>query len=201
MKSAQAFILATLIGAVALLTCLLGFISLEFLQAAARYSPNFENTDQTSTPITPPKLTTRFQDSHAEIIELDKHDQFARIVYSADLNDQITDFTLVAVPQTSYAGQAFVQSPQDTANGQVIIYPLDVVTGKIEAAILKTEGQAAIPSPDQTTLAIIDTTSTKTTITLFDLTSHQTLNSWVTPAGNFKHWTSVTCFEEYYCLK
>jgi hypothetical protein len=200
-SSKQAFILAMLLGAIALLTCLLAFLSLAFLQAAQDYLPISRTRSDNYTANQPPNVMSRLQGSHVDLVELDKHGQIVRTIYRSDLEDQVADFSLLAVPQKNYQGYIFVQSRQDLESDLIIVYPLDVATGKILPASLNTSGQAALPSPLQDVVAVVNTTKTVTDITFYDLATGTELKTWSAPAGTeYRHWTTATCFEGTYCL-
>ena len=207
MHSKHAFILALMSGAAALLIVFGGLIGLGIIEAAEPYLTGREAEVKTADTATAPTLTTKIEGDSAQIVQLDKAGQVISVVYTSDLNDQRADFSLFAVPQTTYNGQAYVQSVQDAAGSTLIVYPLNVASGKIAPAVINVTSQHTTVSPEQNRVAVINASPTKN-ITAYDLATGTVLASWTLEAserltespssvytGAGVRWTSNTCFD------
>lgn len=206
MNSKQALIVALLAGAGALLVVLGGLLSLAFLEAAGPYLGGRETRDDSSSSSTP-RFTTFTEDMRIVIVEIDQAGLPVRTVYTSDLQDQIADFTLFAVPQSTYSGKIYVQSVQDADSGALIVYPLNTETGKISPAILNVVSNRATLSPEQNRVAVINTTQI-TNVSVYDLATGAIVASWTLDAnerltegysriygGNGVRWVDNSCFE------
>jgi hypothetical protein len=199
MHSKHAYILALMSGAAALLVVLTGLLGSALLESAEPYLSGRAQEVESNAPASAPLFTTTVEGSNVRIVEVDKAGRPLRTIFSSDLNDAIADFSLLAVPQDSYAGNIYLQSVQDADGAVLIVYPLDVETGKLAPATLNVASNQAIISPEQDRVAVINTTQAQN-ITAYDLATGTVLASWTPAAGErFSEtgvrWTSNNCFD------
>jgi hypothetical protein len=182
MQSKHGFILALMAGAGALIVVLAGFLSLEYLNQAEPYLSGQDIAADSASPSEAPHLVTKLEGSTVQIVEADKNGDTLRVILSSDLHDDIADFSLFAVPTQHYQGFVYVQSVQDADGATLIVYPLEVASGKLKAAVINTPSSHATVSPDQTRVAVL-TLSQAPQIILFDITTGLPLASWSLAAG------------------
>jgi|GEM_PF-1936686 len=209
MPSKHAFILALMAGAGALLVVLAGVLSIELLNAAEPYLSGKSAQVENAKPVNAPQLITKLEGASVKIVEQDKNGRAVRTIYSSDLNDQLADFSLFAVPQTNYDGRVYVISVQDSEGATLIVYPLTVATGKISPAVINVTSNKATISPEQNRVASI-TSSPTNNLTAYDIATGTVLASWTLAAnerlieaagysrtytGSGVRWTSNSCFD------
>ncbi len=209
MLSKHAFIIALLLGAAALIVVLGTFLSIEFAEQSQPYLSGSDTRRGDDKGInTPPRFITELQGSNVAIVELDDHGMAVRTIYSSNLKDQVADFSLFAVPQINYQQIVYVQSIQDAGTSSLIVYPLNVSTGKMSQSVLNITSAESVVSDNQTRVAVI-TLSPIQTVTIYDLTTGEVLGSWPlergesltesasarTYVGDGPIWTSADCVE------
>lgn len=207
MQSKHAYILALLTGAAALLFVLGVFITLDLVRYAEPYlggqSKKLEATEAPQAP----KLITKLEGNQANIVEVDAAGIVIRTIYSSEIKDHVASFSLFAVPQLSYNGKAYVESVQDADSTTLIIYPLDVETGTLSAAVLNVPSVRSTLSPDQSRVAVISPGPNKN-LTVYDLATGVLLSSWTLAndewltagkttryTGDGVQWTNNNCFD------
>lgn len=194
-----ALVLALLAGALALVISIGGLLINDLVGRAQPYVFGHKTNQTTSSTQFIPKLDTRIDGDRSNIVEVDSAGRIVRVVYSSEIKSHAANFSLFAVPQTGYNGKAYLQSTQDASSGTLIIYPLDVVTGKLLPAVINAPSHQASVSPDQTRVAVLTLSPTKT-LTAFDLTSGTAVTSWtLAPNEHITNdpatWISNACFE------
>ena len=70
-----------------------------------------------------------------QIAEVDEAGLTVRVIIYSDLTDGLADFDLFFVPKLNYHGFVYVRSLQDANADALIVYPLEVATGKLSAAV------------------------------------------------------------------
>ena len=204
------FILAMLVGAGGLLIVLGSFLVLQFHTILTHYV-GANDSQITVSSSNPPRLIAILQDTDIAITEIDSKGEPVRTVYSSSLLDNTPDFGLFAVPQEHYSGTAYMRSVQDAEENRLIIYPLDVATGKLAPWIINTMSDATTLSDNEEMLAVIDIEGNAQKITLYDLLTGTSVKSWTLGkdewlsadpydaangySGNGVRWTGATCFE------
>lgn len=211
MQSKHALILALFAGATALLIVISGLLSLSLLEVAEPYldTRGFKQPNQTdrAQKIKSPTFITKLEGTQAQIVELNDDGQVMNLIYVSELNDPVADFTLFAVPQINYSGKIYVQSMQDAKSKMLIVYPLEVATGKIGPATLNTPSNKASLSPNQNRVVVINVMET-TNIIAYDITTGYQLGAWTLAADEHLneqteqtytedglHWTDNNCLE------
>jgi hypothetical protein len=207
MHSKHGFILALMAGAGALVIVLAGFLTLEYIDQAEPYlSGRADDVDKQKN-TEAPNLITKLEGSNVQIVEADRDGNTLRVITTSNLNDTLADFSLFAVPQHHYQGLAYVQAVQDAESATLIVYPLEVASGKLKAAVINTPSAKATVSADQTRVAVINLVQAPQ-IVLFDISTGLPLASWslaagerLTPTvsraytGEGAHFISTDCFE------
>lgn len=198
--SEVALILSLLVGATALLVTFGGLLTLSLFNHAEPYlsGKNRVKTEPVKAS-TAPTLETRIDGNQSKIVEVDAAGAVVRVIHTSEIKDHVASFTLFAVPQLSYEGMAYIQSTQDANSGTLIVYPLDVATGKLSQAVLNVPSSRATVSPDQSRVAVISLTPTRS-ITTFDIKTGASLGNWPL-ASNERisstdvDWLNNNCFD------
>lgn len=194
-----ALILCLLAGALAFIVTLGGLLFLDLSRRAEPYLTGHNDVDIRTQPTNAPRLETRVDGNQSNIVEVDAAGAVVRAIHSSEIKDRVVSFTLFAVPQTDYDGRVYVQSTQDAQSGTLIVYPLEVVSGKLSPAIINIPSSATAVSPDQSHVASISLSPTKT-ITAFELATGTAVTSWtLAPNERISNdpatWISNACFE------
>ena len=199
-----------LLGAGGLLIVLGSFLVLEFRSIIAPYMG--ETKDEVTVVSThAPRLLALVRGTDIVIAQVDNKGEIVRDIYTSSLIDATADFVLFAVPQEHYSGIAYVRSLQDTENNLLIIYPLDITSGKLGPWVINTTSDAITLSANEEQLAVIDAQGTAQKITLYDMLTGTAATSWTMAPGEWLsadpyaapsgygghgvHWVSATCFE------
>lgn len=187
------------------------FLVLEFRSIIAPYVGQPEDEAVSVVSSRAPRLLALVQDTNIVIAEINSKGETIRSIYSSSLTDETADFVLFAVPQEHYAGKAYVRSLQDTERNLLIIYPLEISTGKLGPWVVNTTSDTATLSANEELAAVIEAQGGSQKITLYDLLAGAAVTSWTLGpeewldadpyaavtgyTGNGVHWTSPTCFE------
>lgn len=140
-----------ILGAFAIVLVLFSFFTLEFHTLLTNPS-----RPDTSEPLTPPRLDTKISGNQAMIVEVNEEGETIRTLYSSSLTDDITDFSLFAIPQENYQGIVYVRAILDTDLTLLKIYPFDVATGQMQAATLSVDALQISLSANQEIVGILD---------------------------------------------
>lgn len=133
--SQQGLILALLAGAVALIVALGGLFSLSLINQAEPYLTGRVTTERDVSSNETPNIISQRDDENIRIVEVNDEGNVTRVIFNSDLSDGLADFELFAVPRENYQGFVYLQSVQDAESGNLIVYPLNVGTGKLSAAL------------------------------------------------------------------
>lgn len=197
--SEVAFILALLAGASALIIVLGGLLVSNLRNSAEPYLSGHSALEESPKSPNAPKLETRVEGNQSNIVEVDQAGQIVRVIHSSEIQAGVASFTLFAVPQTSYSGTVYLQSTQDANIGTLIVYPMDVATGKLSPAVLNVLSSGAAVSPKQSRVAVTPTSPDKT-FTIYDLATGASITSWILEAtdrvtSEAVRFISDDCFE------
>lgn len=208
--SKHGFILVLLASAGALLVMLGAVLSTAFLKTGEPYltGREFKQPKEVAEEDVP-LFATKTEGNIMSVVQVGAAGAVLKTIYTSDTTDRNADFELLAVPQTHYTGKIYVQSVQDAEDVALIIYPLDVVTGKISAATVNTLRDSATLSPEQNRVAVISN-SPERKISVYDIITGTNLASWTLAAnerltesagygraytGDGVRWTSNICFD------
>lgn len=185
LSSRQAFIISLFCGAAACLILATALFWVSFTQYAEPYLTGRSETAFSIVPTQAPTLITKTEAGRVDILEVDANGAPVRTIYTSVTSDRVADFTVFAVP-VDYHGYAYVEATQDLESSTLIVYPLNVNTGKLSPAVLNLSSSYTSVSPQQNRVTVM-TLGDEEKITTFDLSTGNAIASWT--LGSHEHFT------------
>lgn len=151
-KSLEALLLLSSLG---ILCILFSFFALDLANILNGTSSFHEQEKNKPHTLTPPEIEVRALDNSLIIASIDQKGGISESLYRSDMNDDIADFTLFAVPQTNYQGFIYLQPILPGNLPNLNIYPLDIETKTLKAATLNVPSRGYVLSEDQTIVGVV----------------------------------------------